>query len=396
MPSMKSLSRRPTALSALALALPALLAACSGSANSAETTPDVTSDVTPSLTLVAEGLAFPWAIAVLPDGDMLVTERDGQLRLISGGQLLDAPVSGLPDDIYAERQGGLLDIILHPDFAENRLVYLSYAQGNEDSNRTAIIRAQLSEDRSALEGVEEIFASHVPEKRGGAHFGSRLAFLPDGTLIATLGDGFRWMNEAQNTENHFGKIVRMTETGQPAEGNPFADQGGPAAYVWTYGHRNVQGLVYDAERGKLYAHEHGPMGGDELNLIEPGTNYGWPEITYGVNYDGSIITTRTEMDGMAQPLTHWVPSIAPSGMVVYRGEAYPAWQGDLLIGAMNGPAGQKLVRVDLDEAGNVVGREDIFADEAIPFRDVEIGADGHIYLATAELDGRIFRVDLAD
>ncbi len=367
------------------------LTACSGQA-------DTTPDAAPSafeleMVSLVEGLEFPWGMAFLPSGEMLVTEREGRLRVIRDGQLDPEPVSGTPQDAYINGQGGYLDVILHPDFADNRLIYMSYAQGTDASNRTAVIRARLSEDARRLENAEQIFASDVPEKRGRAHFGSRLAFLNDGTLLVTLGDGFSWMDEAQNPANHFGKIVRLTEDGAPAPGNPdLGPDGDPAVYSW--GHRNVQGLVYDSAREIIYAHEHGPKGGDELNIITPGTNYGWPEITYGVNYDGTIITTETEKDGMAQPEMRWVPSIAPSGMVLYSGAYYPGWQGDLVIGAMNGPAGQKLVRIDLDADGQVIGREDLFADEGIPFRDVEQGPDGQLYLATAELDGRIFRLDI--
>ena len=383
-------SCRPRLIAA-SLASGAVLAACSSQADSApaaETTP-----YSLELTEIASGLEFPWGMAFLPSGDMLVTEREGRLRIIRAGTLDPQPISGAPEDAYVSNQGGYLDIILHPDFADNRLVYMSYAQGTQEENRTAVIRARLNDGASGLENVEEIFASHVPGKRGGAHFGSRLQFLDDGTLLVTLGDGFRWMDEAQNPANHFGKIVRLTENGEPAPGNPDLGEGAdPAVYTW--GHRNVQGIVHDTERDIVYAHEHGPKGGDELNIITPGTNYGWPEITFGVNYDGTIITPDTGAEGMAQPITKWVPSIAPSGMALYTGDVYPGWSGDLFIGAMNGPEGQKLVRIDLDDAGGVIGREDLFASEAIPFRDVAQGPDGKLYVATAELDGRIFRVDI--
>ncbi|MEL6754299.1 MAG: PQQ-dependent sugar dehydrogenase, partial [Pseudomonadota bacterium] len=317
-------------------------------------------------------------------------------RILRDGALDDTPLTGLPGDIYVDRQGGLLDVALHPDFAANRMVYLSYSQGDSDSNRTVIVRGTLNEAATGLEGVEEVFAAHTPEKRGGAHFGSRIGFLNDGSMIVTTGDGYRWMDMAQDTSSHFGKVLRMTDTGEPLPDNPFFDQGGPAQYVWSYGHRNVQGLAYNPETGILYAHEHGPKGGDELNIIEPAVNYGWPEITYGVDYDGTIISSDTARDGMAQPETHWVPSIAPSGMLFYTGDTYPEWNGDLLIGAMQGPAGRKLVRVDLDDAGQVIGREDLLADVGEGYRDVEIGADGKLYLATIDIDGKIYRADIAE
>jgi len=367
------------------------IAACSG-----ETTRVPAAETTVTglkLTEVADGLSFPWAMAFLPSGDMLVTERDGRLRVIRDGSLDPEPLANTPQDVLVENQGGYLDLALDPGFAENRRIYMSYAQGTAEENRTAVIRARLNEEATALENVTEIFASDVPEKKGGLHFGSRLAFLQDGTLLVTLGDGFRWMDEAQNPANHFGSIIRIHSDGSAPGDNP--DLGSEAApEIWSYGHRNVQGLVIDDARGRVYAHEHGPKGGDELNLIEPGTNYGWPEITYGVNYDGTVITTETSKEGMTQPLVKWVPSIAPSGMVLYDGDYYTGWRGDLILGAMNGPRGQKLVRVDLDEAGNVVGTEDLLAEKGIPFRDVAVGPDGRIYLATADLDGVIYRLEI--
>jgi len=354
-------------------------------------------DFTPQLTEIATGLEWPWAMAFLPGGDMLVTEREGRVRLIRDGELVETPLSGTPEDAYIDRQGGYLDLELHPGFAENRLVYMTYSQGDRDANRTALLRARLSEDAMAFEDAEVIFTADMPDKRGGAHFGARIGFLNDGTMLVTLGDGFNWMDEAQNTSNHFGKVVRLTEDGAPAEGNPFGGDAGGDPAVFTYGHRNVQGLAYDAEREIIYAHEHGPKGGDELNLLTAGTNYGWPEISYGVNYDGSIITPDTRREGMAQPAIKWVPSIAPSGMALYGGSVYPGWQGDLFIGAMNGPAGRKLVRVDLDASGQPVGTEDLLADTGtgMGFRAVEEGPDGHLYLASNDLEGGIYRVDLA-
>ncbi|MEO0816404.1 MAG: PQQ-dependent sugar dehydrogenase [Pseudomonadota bacterium] len=383
--------RTAAALSSLLLA-----SACAGAADTPPATPEAPSDLSLELTEIATGLEFPWGMAALPSGDMLVSEREGRLRILRAGTLDPTPLEGLPDDIYVNRQGGLLDVALHPDFQTNGMVYLSYSQGDSDSNQTTIIRGTLNDGATALENVEQVFSAHMPEKRGGAHFGSRIVFMNDGAMIVTTGDGYRWMDLAQDPTSHFGKVLRMTDTGEPLPDNPFFDQGGPAQYVWTYGHRNVQGAAYNPATGMLYTHEHGPKGGDELNIIEAGTNYGWPEITYGVDYDGSIISSETEMEGMAQPATYWVPSIAPSGMLFYTGEAYPGWQGDLLIGAMQGPAGRKLVRVELDEAGQVVGREDLLADLGEGYRDVEIGADGKLYLATIDIDGKIYRADIAE
>ena len=381
--------------------LPALavlgLAACGPSSDRAvaDTTEPLT-DGALTLTPITGDLTFPWAMAFLPNGDMLVTERDGRLRIVRDGTLDPDPIANTPQDVYVDRQGGYLDVILARNFADSRTLFMSYSQGTDDSNRTAVIRARLNDDATALENVEEIFASHVPEKRGGAHFGSRLFEMPDGTLMVTLGDGFRWMDQAQVLDNHFGKVVRINTDGSVPEDNPFVGQAEARPEIYSYGHRNVQGLAYDEARGVFYTHEHGPKGGDELNIMEPGTNYGWPEITYGVNYDGTIITGETEEPGMARPAMKWVPSIAPSGMELYTGDVYPDWSGDLFIGAMNGPAGQKLVRVDRDADGNIVGREDLFADAGIPFRDVVQGPDGKLYLATADMDGMIYRLDRTD
>ncbi|MEM9739576.1 MAG: PQQ-dependent sugar dehydrogenase [Pseudomonadota bacterium] len=382
--------RAAAALSSLVCAV-----ACAGATDLGPPTTESDSGISLELTEVATGLEFPWGMAALDNGDMLVTEREGRLRILRKGVLDPTPIIGLPDDIYVDRQGGLLDVALHPDFRANRIVYLSYSQGDSDSNRTVLIRGTLNDAATMLDSVEEIFAAHTPEKRGGAHFGSRILFLADGSLVTTTGDGYRWTDLAQDTSSHFGKVLRMTDTGEPLPDNPFFDEGGPAAYVWTYGHRNIQGAAYNRETGILYAHEHGPKGGDELNIIKPATNYGWPEITYGVDYDGSIISSKTEMAGMAQPATYWVPSIAPSGMLFYTGDAYPAWKGDLLIGAMQGPAGRKLVRVDLDESGQVIGREDLLAEIGEGYRDLEIGSDGMLYLATIDIDGKIYRADIA-
>ena len=381
--------------SLFALPLISILAAC-GSAADTPPPPAELTDADLTLTTIADGLENPWGMTFLPNGDLLVTEREGRLRLVRDGVLDEAPILGLPDDILVFRQGGLLDVELHPDFESNRLIYLTYAKGTEDENVTAVARGALKENGTELVDVEDIFTSNVPGKQNGFHFGSRLAWLEDGTLLVSLGDGGGFRHESQNTENQFGTIVRMTEDGGVPEGNPFSSGDGADPYIWTYGNRNVQGLVFDTDRGRVYAHEHGPQGGDELNVIEPGTNYGWPTITYGVNYDGSIISEETEAEGMAQPAVKWVPSIAPSGMIVYSGEAHPGWNGDLLIGAMGGPDGRKLVRVDLDEAGDVVGVEDLFTEEGISFRDVEVGPDGHVYLATVEPSSRILRIDIAE
>ena len=340
------------------------------------------------LSPIASGLEFPWGLAELPNGDLLVTEREGRLRYVQAGELRSEPVSGLPTDILVAGQGGLLGIVLDPSFDTNRTLYLSYSKEMAESNTTAVIRATLNADASELENVTEIFSATPRET--AYHYGSRLAFLPDGSLLITLGDGYRYMEEAQTVSNLHGKIARILPDGSLPEGNPSLDGAHPA--LWSYGHRNVQGLIYHPESGKVFAHEHGPKGGDEINIIEPGKNYGWPLITYGINYDGSIITNETEAPGLKQPVVKWVPSIAPSGMAVVVTPAFGDWQGDLLVGAMNGPRGLKLVRVDLDESGSVLGTEDLLEDLEIAYRDV-ISTPNGVYLATADLDGMVYRLD---
>ena len=271
----------------------------------------------------------------------------------------------------------------------NRLVYVAYAQGTEEDNGTAVVKARLSDDHASLEDVTEIFRA---DSRGTAyHFGGRLQFANDGTLFVSLGEGFKYMDQAQYTQITHGKIVRINTDGTIPADNPFADGVAGKPSVYSYGHRNIQGLYYDKASGTLYETEHGPKGGDEFNIIKPGANYGWPKITYGVNYDGTIITEKTGMDGMEQPITYWVPSIAPAGLTRLQGDVYPGWQGDFFAGGMNGPAGLELVRIRLED-GKVTERENLFKDE-YAIRDVAESPDGHLYVATKDLDG-IFRVDV--
>ena len=278
---------------------------------------------------------------------------------------------------------------LDPDFEVNRLVYLSYSAGTEEANRTTVIRGRLDEGLTELSDVEQIFQG--PEKQHALHFGGRLEFIGDGTLLVALGDGFRWMDQAQDTGDYFGTVARINADGSIPADNPFT--AGDAPGVFTYGHRNVQGLEYDPSTNMIWAHEHGPKGGDELNLLEAGKNYGWPKITYGVNYNGSIITPNTEAEGMEQPVVKWVPSIAPSGLLLYTGDKYPGWAGDLFVGGMNGPAGLKLVRIDV-ESGKAIGKEDLLTEERLPVRDIVQGADGFIYIVTHEPAGSLYRLDI--
>ncbi len=340
---------------------------------------------------IATGFDYPWGLVFLPgDGGLLVSEREGRLSFVAPGEETGQAVSGAPEALI-ENQGGLLGLALDPDFAENRYVYLAYSKGTKSANSTALIRARLSENSLSLENVEQIFEAS-PTRSTQLHFGGRLLFLPDGTLLLSLGDGFRYMDDAQNPKNHHGTIVRLNTDGSIPADNPFADgkDGDPAVY--SYGHRNVQGLALDPASGTIYANEHGPKGGDEINVIAPGKNYGWPEITYGVNYDGSIITRDTKAPGMEQPIVKWVPSIAPAGMVFYTGDKYSDWTGDLFVPAL---AGMKLQRVDL-ENGEVVGEEELFADAGLRLRHVVQGPDGYLYVASDEVGGSIWRVERTD
>lgn len=327
-----------------------------------------------TITPVAGGLDHPWSIAFLPGGDMLVTERPGRLRIIRDGKLLPDPVPGVPD-VYVKSQAGLFDVVLHPDFANNQTIYLTYASGTTGANATTVARARLEGD--ALLDVKVIFKT-APSKDTAVHFGGRMVFLADGTFLLTLGDGFDYREEAQNLMSDLGKIVRLNDDGSIPQDNPFASRTDARPEIWTYGHRNVQAIVRDALTGHIYAHEHGPKGGDELNLIEPGKNYGWPVITYGLDYSGARISPYTEREGMEQPLVYWVPSIAPSGMTLYTGDKFPRWQGDLFVAAL---AGKQVRRVDLDD-GRVAGEETLFAELDARIRDVREGPDGALYLLT--------------
>jgi glucose/arabinose dehydrogenase len=334
---------------------------------------------------IATGLEFPWSIAFLPDGALLVTEREGKLRVIRDGKLDPKPVAGVPA-VFAQGQGGLFEVALHPRFAENRQIYLTFAAGTEQANGTRLIRATF--DGAALTNVETLF-TFEPLKSGGAHFGGRLLFLPDDTLLLTLGDGYSERVKAQDLSTDFGKIVRLTLDGKPAPDNPFTDNSKARKEIYTYGHRNVQGIARDPVSGRIYAHEHGPRGGDEVNLIQPGKNYGWPVITYGVDYSGAVISPFKERAGMEQPLLYWDPSIAPSGMTFYSGDMFPQWKGDLLVSAL---AGAEVRRVDLDAQGNVVGQDKIIPEIAERVRHVAQAPDGSLYVLTDALDGRVLRV----
>jgi len=324
----------------------------------------------------AKGLKLPWSLAFLPDGSGLVTELGGTLRRIDRSGTVSAPVANVPA-VYFAGQGGLFDVVLHPGFASNRLVYLSFAEGSPGDNGTAIARGRLAD--GALEDVEIIFRN-FSRKDTAVHYGGRMAFLADGTLLLTTGDGFDYREAAQDIDSGLGKVLRMNDDGSAAPDNPFP--GSP--YVFSYGHRNPQGLAV-SQQGEIWLHEHGPRGGDELNRIRPGVNYGWPAITYGVDYSGAVISPYTEWKGMAQPEKYWVPSIAPSGLCIYDGDLFPEWKGDLFLGTL---VNRDVRRLDL-AGGTVVGEEALFGELDARIRDVRVGPDGALYVLTPD---RVVRV----
>lgn len=333
----------------------------------------------------ASGLEHPWAMAFLPDGRLLVTERPGRLRLLDQSGAIRAVVSGVPE-VVAEGQGGLLDIALDPDFQDNRWVYLSYAEPRGGRMAaTAVARARLSADATALTDLAVIFRQE-PAWSGRNHFGARLAFAPDGTLFITLGERFDLRDKAQDLSTTLGKVVRINPDGTIPSDNPFRDRPGARPEIYSSGHRNVQGAAIAPETGQLWTVEHGARGGDEVNTPRPGLNYGWPVITYGRDYSGAKIGEGTAKPGMEQPLFYWDPSIAPSGAAFYTGDLLPAFKGNLFIGAL---AGEALVEVKVRD-GVVRGEARLPLGTRI--RDVRQGPDGALWLATDEAEGEILRV----
>lgn len=336
---------------------------------------------------VATGLNHPWAMAFLPDGSALITEREGDLRLMKPDGSLSAGLSGVPE-VYASGQGGLLDVALDPDFESNRQIYLSYAEPrSQGENATAVARAVLDASNKWLSNVEVIFQQQ-PSYSGNKHFGSRLVFAPDGNLFVTLGERSSLRDEAQNLSNHLGAVVRIAPDGSVPDDNPFVGPDGVMPEIWSYGHRNPQGAALNPESGELWLHEHGPRGGDEVNITKAGKNYGWPVITHGQEYLGGEIGVGTEKEGMEQPVHYWVPSIAPSGMAFYTGDEVDEWQGDIFVGAL---AGRLLVRLDRD-GDRITGEERMLEDLGERIRDVRMGPDGMIYLLTDSPSGRVLRI----
>ncbi len=337
---------------------------------------------------IASGLEHPWGLQFLPDGRMLVSERPGRLRLVSRDGALSPPIAGVPP-VATVGQGGLLDVALDPAFASNQRIYLTFAEPRRiGASSTSVARARLVFDGfgGRLEDVTVIFRQ-MPAAGGGLHFGSRLAFAPDGKLFVALGERYQ-RDEAQNMRAHLGKVIRIDTDGKVPADNPFADGRDALPEIWSSGHRNAQAAAINPATGKLWVVEHGPKGGDEINVPEKGKDYGWPVIGYGIDYSGAVIHQGTHKAGMEQPIYYWVPSIAPSGMAFYTSDVVPSWRGNLFVGAL---AGQHLARLVLD-GERIVSEERLLTDLGERIRDVRMGPDGALWLLTDSPTGRVLRV----
>lgn len=330
--------------------------------------------------VVAKDFEYPWSLAFLPDGSYLVTEKPGRLIHVTAAGKTE--ISGVPD-VYYDGQGGLLEVALSPDFATTGKLYLSYSGGDDDANATHLMKAVLKD--GALTEPSVIFVAK-PWKQTAVHYGGKIGFLPDQSIILTLGDGFRYREEAQKLDNHLGKIIRIYDDGVAPGSNPYSHVAGALPEIFTMGHRNVQGLAIDG--GRIFAHEHGARGGDEVNLLLGGTNYGWPVVTTGVDYSGAQITPYKTLEGYEDPLYDWVPSIAPSGLAVYRGDMFADWDGDLLVGGLASADLRRLER----ENGQIVREWILLNDREDRIRDVRVGPDGAIYVLTDSDEGQLLRI----
>jgi len=339
--------------------------------------------------VVAEGLSNPWALAFLPedpDGRMLVTERVGRMRIVSKDGKVSAAVAGVPL-VHAISQGGLLDVVASPDFQRDRTIYFSFAQPVSGGARTAVASAQLAAGEGKIDNVKIIFAQ-ADVVGGGNHFGSRIAIARDGSLFITTGDRYSEKDKAQSLETHLGKVIHINADGSIPKDNPFVSNATARQEIWSYGHRNLQGAAMHPVSGKLWTHEHGPRGGDEINVPLAGKNYGWPVIGFGIDYSGLRLHDSTAKAGMEQPIHYWLPSIAPSGMAFYTADRFPQWKNSLFVGAL---AGQHLARLTLD-GERVVAEERLLLDLKARIRDVRQGPDGYVYVLTDDANGKILRV----
>jgi len=346
------------------------------------------------LVTLVDGLEHPWGMVWLPNSDILITERPGRFRLVRSGRLISEPVAGI-SEVFASGQGGLLDVSLHPKFNQNRKVYFTYAHGTAKANRTRVATAVLNSD--ALDNWQVIFEV-ATVKPGSQHFGSRLMWMPDGTLLVSIGDGGNppvrlggaWIrDQAQNRRSHLGKILRLNDDGSIPSSNPFFTATDAAPAIWSYGHRNIQGLTYDPFRSVIWASEHGALGGDELNVIQAGKNYGWPAVTHSREYFGGFKISRfTSKPGMVDPKVVWSTAIAPSGLAIYTGDTFPDWTGDVFAGGLKS---QDIRRVELDKAGNVIGQYALRIGQRV--RDIRQGPDGMLYVLTDESHGSLLRLE---
>ncbi|MEO0836880.1 MAG: PQQ-dependent sugar dehydrogenase [Cyanobacteria bacterium J06642_3] len=344
-------------------------------------------------TTIVEGLERPWGMAWLPDGSILITERPGRLRIVRNGQLDLQPISGVPE-VFAVNHGGLLDVALHPDFVQNRLVYFTYSQGSNQANHTRVARATF--DGKSLQNWSDIFAVNV-KKSEGQHFGSRLVWLPDKTMLVAFGDGGNpplqlngdlIRKQAQNLSSHLGSVVRIKDDGSIPQDNPVFDSVNAAPGMWSYGHRNIQGMTINPLTNRIWSTEHGSKGGDELNLMQPGQNYGWPTVSYSDEYTGGRVAEVSSRPDIPEPKVVWTPAIAPSGLAIYYSDRFDQWQGDLFAGGL---VSRDVRRLDLDEAGNIVKEESIPIGQRV--RDVRQSPDGGLYVLTDEQNGQLIRID---
>ena len=344
-------------------------------------------------TTLLKDLEHPWSIAWLPNEAMLITERPGRLRIVRNGKLDPTPITGVPE-VLAVGQGGLMEISVHPNFAQNRFVYLTYSHGSNDANRTRLARATF--DGKTLLDVQVIFEVSQP-KSGGQHFGSRIIWLPDGTMLLAIGDGGNppvrldgdfIRKQAQNLNSHLGKVVRLNDDGSIPKDNPFATSKDASPAIWSYGHRNIQGLAFDPATNRVWSTEHGARGGDELNLVEVGKNYGWPVVTHSKEYTGGEISQERSRPGMEDPKLVWTPATAPSGLAFYNGDRFEQWKGDLFAGGL---VTRDVRRIDLDDKGNVLSQQSIDIGQRV--RDVRQGPDGLLYILTDESNGELIRLE---